>query len=163
MVNKSTTVNRFVLHTLQRNITLLAVITRITNIKLGILKGGTGKESKFHCIMTTLNKFFKFEFERGEPEKCQYLSCLGRGQLIIFFGRAQSKHSLLGSKSFGRARSKHTKFWSRRSNKKVSTPSRFVHQANLHCFVAMLKNYLKNENKRWRKEKRALFHFSHTF
>ena len=45
VVNKSTTVNRFVLHTLQRfNITLLAVITRITNIKLGILKGGTGKE-----------------------------------------------------------------------------------------------------------------------
>ena len=46
MVNKSTTVNRFLLHTLQRNITHLAVITRKTNIKLGILKGGggTGKE-----------------------------------------------------------------------------------------------------------------------
>ena len=40
VVNKSTTVNRFVLHTLQRNITHLAVITRKTNIKLGILKGG---------------------------------------------------------------------------------------------------------------------------
>ena len=40
VVNKSTTVNRFVLHTLQRNIKLLAVITRKTNIKLGILKGG---------------------------------------------------------------------------------------------------------------------------
>ena len=38
----STTVNRFVLHTLQRNITHLAVITRKTNIKLGILKGGGG-------------------------------------------------------------------------------------------------------------------------
>ena len=48
VVNKSTTVNRFVLHTLQRNITHLAVITRKTNIKLGILKGGreTGKEPK---------------------------------------------------------------------------------------------------------------------
>ena len=46
MVNKSTTLNRFVLHTLQRNITRLAVITRKTNIKLGILKGGTGKEPK---------------------------------------------------------------------------------------------------------------------
>ena len=45
VVNKSTTVNRFVLHTLQRNITHLVVITRKTNIKLGILKGGTGKES----------------------------------------------------------------------------------------------------------------------
>ena len=47
MVNKSTTVNRFVLHTLQRNITHLAVITRRSNIKLGILKKeGTGKEPK---------------------------------------------------------------------------------------------------------------------
>ena len=40
MVNKSATVNRFVLHTLHRNITHLAIITRKTNIKLGILKGG---------------------------------------------------------------------------------------------------------------------------
>ena len=48
VVNKSTTVNRFFLHTLQRNITHLAVITRKTNIKLGFLKGGgqTGKEPK---------------------------------------------------------------------------------------------------------------------
>ena len=38
MVNKSTTVNSFVLHTLQRNITHLAVITRKTYIKFGILK-----------------------------------------------------------------------------------------------------------------------------
>ena len=45
VVNKSTILNRFVLHTLQRNITHLAVITRKTKIKLGILKGGgTGKE-----------------------------------------------------------------------------------------------------------------------
>ena len=44
VVNKSTILNRFALHTLQRNITHLAVITRKTNIKLGILKGGTGKE-----------------------------------------------------------------------------------------------------------------------
>ena len=40
VVNKSTILNRFVLHTLQRNITHLAVITRKTNIILGILKGG---------------------------------------------------------------------------------------------------------------------------
>ena len=39
VVNKSTIVNKFVLHTVQRNITHLAVITRKTNIKLGILKG----------------------------------------------------------------------------------------------------------------------------
>ena len=51
VVNKSTTVNRFVLRTLQRNITHLAVITRKTNIKLGILKGGTGKEpgAQIYC------------------------------------------------------------------------------------------------------------------
>ena len=46
VVNKSTTVNRFVHHTLQRNIKHLAVKTRKTNINLGILKGGTGKEPK---------------------------------------------------------------------------------------------------------------------
>ena len=43
IVKKSTTVNRFVLHTLQRYITHLAVITRKTNIKLGISKRGLGK------------------------------------------------------------------------------------------------------------------------
>ena len=37
---------KFVLHTLQRNITHLAVITRKTNIKLGILKGGGGETGK---------------------------------------------------------------------------------------------------------------------
>ena len=47
VVNKSTTVNKFVLHTLQRNITHLAVITRKTNIKLGILKRGDWKKAHF--------------------------------------------------------------------------------------------------------------------
>ena len=48
VVNKSTTVIRFVLHTLRRNITHLAVITRKTNINFGILKRGeTGKEPNF--------------------------------------------------------------------------------------------------------------------
>ena len=46
VVNKSTTVNRFVLHTLQRKITHLAVIKRKTNIKLGILKGGNWKRAE---------------------------------------------------------------------------------------------------------------------
>ena len=45
VVNKSTTVNRFVLHILQRNITHLAVITRKTNIKLGVLKDGNWKRA----------------------------------------------------------------------------------------------------------------------
>ena len=45
VVNKSTILNRFVLHTLQRNITHLAVITRKTNIKLVILKGGSRKRA----------------------------------------------------------------------------------------------------------------------
>ena len=39
VVNKSTTVNRFVIPSLQRNITHLAVMTCNTNIKLGSLKG----------------------------------------------------------------------------------------------------------------------------
>ena len=46
VVNKSTTVTRFVLHTLQRKFTHLAVITRKTNIKLGILKRGNWKRAK---------------------------------------------------------------------------------------------------------------------
>ena len=45
VVNKSTTVNKFVLHILQRNITHLAVRTRKTNKKLGILKGGNWKRA----------------------------------------------------------------------------------------------------------------------
>ena len=48
-VNKSTTVNRFILHTLHLNFTHLAVITRKTNIKLGILKGGKWKKAVFTC------------------------------------------------------------------------------------------------------------------
>ena len=46
VVNKSTILNRYVLHTLQRNITHLAVITCKTNIKFDILKGRTGKEPR---------------------------------------------------------------------------------------------------------------------
>ena len=46
VVNKSTILNRFVLHTFQRNITRLAVITRKTNMKLGILKEGGGELEK---------------------------------------------------------------------------------------------------------------------
>ena len=49
MVNKSTTVNRFVVNTLHCNFTHLAVITRKTNIKLDILKsGGGGVEKSLH-------------------------------------------------------------------------------------------------------------------
>ena len=47
VVNESKNVNRFVLHTLQRKVTHLAVITRKTNIKLGILKGGELEKSPF--------------------------------------------------------------------------------------------------------------------
>ena len=46
VVNKSTTMNRFVVHTLQFNITHLAEITRRTNIKLGILKGWNWKRAE---------------------------------------------------------------------------------------------------------------------
>ena len=51
VVNKSTILNRFVLHTLQRNITHLDVITRKTNIKLGTLKGGNWKRAGGEAIM----------------------------------------------------------------------------------------------------------------
>ena len=58
VVNKSTILNRFVLHTLQRKITQLAVITRKTNIKLVILKrGGTGKEPCKLARLSTLTHF----------------------------------------------------------------------------------------------------------
>ena len=50
VVNKSTTVNKFVLHTLQRNITHLSVITRKTIIKLGILKRGGWKRAGLTTI-----------------------------------------------------------------------------------------------------------------
>ena len=46
VVNKSTILDRIVFHTLQRNITHLAVITRITNIKLCILKGEDLEKSR---------------------------------------------------------------------------------------------------------------------
>ena len=45
VVTKSTILNRFLLHTLQRKITHLAVITRKINIKLGILKGENWKRA----------------------------------------------------------------------------------------------------------------------
>ena len=45
VLNKSTTMNRLVLHTLQRNIMHLAVITRKTNKKLGVLKKGEMEKS----------------------------------------------------------------------------------------------------------------------
>ena len=56
VVNKSLILNRFVLHNLQRNITHLDVITRKTNIKLDILKGGGELEK---------SRLFKIEFEGG--------------------------------------------------------------------------------------------------
>ena len=47
VVKKSTILNRFVLHTLLRKITHLAVITSKTNIKMGTLKGGNWKKAAF--------------------------------------------------------------------------------------------------------------------
>ena len=52
VVNKSTTVNRFVLHTLQRNIMHLAGITCKTNIKFGFLKGGNWKRATISQVNT---------------------------------------------------------------------------------------------------------------
>ena len=52
VVNKSTILNSFVIHTLQRNITHLAVLTCKTNIILGVLKGGSWKRAKKSIIKT---------------------------------------------------------------------------------------------------------------
>ena len=70
VVNKSTTVNRFVLHTLQHNITHLAVITRKTNINLSILKGGLEKSRffplspvfSFHCFLLVIMAKFAIKY-----------------------------------------------------------------------------------------------------
>ena len=59
VVNKSTTVNRFFLHTLQRNITHLAVITRKSNIKLGVVKRGDSKRAILWCN----GGFYKVKYE----------------------------------------------------------------------------------------------------
>ena len=90
VVNKSTTVTRFVLHTLQRNTMRLAVITRKTNIKLGILKGGNWKRARFFHknlshkrIDTNLKKKFVFFQEYGR-NIVVYLNS-NRLFLFIFF------------------------------------------------------------------------------
>ena len=55
-----TILNRFVLHTLQRDIMHLAVITRKTKIKLGILKGGTLEQSRlFPAYLLWISNHFK--------------------------------------------------------------------------------------------------------
>ena len=65
VVNKSTILNRFVLHTLQRNITHIAVITRKTNIKLGILKGGNWKRAE---ILAQTGRVFVLLWESSENQ-----------------------------------------------------------------------------------------------
>ena len=66
-------VNRFFLHTLQRNITHLAVITRKTNIKFGILKVGNWKRAEhrkkfYEAVRTSI----KFEQTTVDPKKKHY-------------------------------------------------------------------------------------------
>ena len=72
MVNKSTTVNRFVLHTLQRNITHLAVITRKTHIKLGILKGVNWKRAAlwFKVLLGEIEKAYEGQIELFVTQNC---------------------------------------------------------------------------------------------
>ena len=55
VVNKSTILIRFVIDTSQRNITHLAVITRKSNIKLGILKGELEKSQNFKGLTMRTN------------------------------------------------------------------------------------------------------------
>ena len=58
VVNKTTILNRFVFHTLQRNITHLAVIKRKTNIKLDILKGGEKLEKSPNLSILSWDRQF---------------------------------------------------------------------------------------------------------
>ena len=64
VVNKSTILNRFVLHTLQRNITYLAVITRKTNIKPGFLKMGDWKKASSLSMINQSDNIMSFSRER---------------------------------------------------------------------------------------------------
>ena len=61
VVNKLTILNRFAFHTVQRNITHLAVITRKTNIKLGILKGENRKRAG-SFLLPHPHLIFSFEY-----------------------------------------------------------------------------------------------------
>ena len=70
VVNKSTILNRFVLHTLLRNITRLAVITRKTNKKIGILKGGNWKRAQIKRIPSII--LTKREFEKNIETEVDY-------------------------------------------------------------------------------------------
>ena len=88
MVNISTTVNRIVLHVLQRNITHLDVITRRTNIKFVILKGKVKLEKKKtflkHFFVNFLKNFLKpaskcsaiAEYKNGNSQPKNYSSKL---------------------------------------------------------------------------------------
>ena len=100
VVNKSLTVNRFILHILQRNITHLAVITRKTNKKLGILQGGvgggTGKEPLFHCayyinlrgVKITLSPLSLFLSRSLSLSRALFLSYLSVCVCVCFCVRA---------------------------------------------------------------------------
>ena len=81
VVSKSTTVNRFVLHTLHRNITHLAIITRKPNIKLDILKGWGKVEKSQYFYDIILNNLLGFEHKIGS------LSRGGSKCFSIFFCR----------------------------------------------------------------------------
>ena len=78
VVNKSTILNRFVLHTLQRNITHLAVITRKTNLKLGILRGGNWKRAEktfifyFHVQCPTQLEIFPTEHNKKNAQQKEH-------------------------------------------------------------------------------------------
>ena len=65
VMNKSTILNRFVLHTLQRNFTHLAVITCKTNIKLVILKGGKLEKSRKSLSRNQPTKYTIWPSKKG--------------------------------------------------------------------------------------------------
>ena len=80
VVNKSTILNRLVLHTLQRNVTQIALMTRKTNIKLGILKGGLGKSCFFFVYKRRPDSIF---LHKRTKEPKNQTDCFVLGQRLF--------------------------------------------------------------------------------
>ena len=98
VVNKSTTLNRFVvLQTLQRNITHLAIITRKTNIKLGILKKGNWKRALIAIKFDPEYTYFIYIFQKQNLKSCSQFRIESEGgiQLLTKMVTLKQNHNFL--------------------------------------------------------------------
>ena len=134
VVNKSTAVNRFVGHTLQRNITHLAVITRRTNIKLGILKRGELEKSRYFL------KFIKWKSFQNDFYIINCIKTCRREQVNKFryFSHAKCRVSNFWTvlfHNFSRGmenwkRAKFSYFWARSPSKIVLSSAKSTLEKN---------------------------------